>query len=341
MKGVELVGVADLNSGQAEAIAQKLGCRAFVNYRPLLQLADAVVIAVPTTNHHAIAREFLQCGIPALVEKPLAKTLEEADDLVALARRHHTLLQVGHIERFNPAIEELQKYKFQPKFIECQRLGTFTGRSLDIGVILDLMIHDLDILLAVTQSEVKSAEGLGISIFGGNEDVANARLVFANGCAATVSASRASYAVRRQMHIWSPEGFIGVDFAKRKLTLIQPSAEVRRNGLNPARLDPARRALLKDEIFGRHLEMMERECHHGGADQLTRELQHFVDCVRAGTRPRVSGEDGRAALALACRVLDSVAAHEWKGDAGGPAGPSNVPAPHGTLFHLPAREAAA
>src|SRR5262249_61768177 len=137
--------------------------------------------------------------------------------------------------------------------------------------------------------------------------VSNARLIFAHRCVANTNASRASYLACRQMQIWSPEGFIALDFAKRKLTLVQPSAEVRRKGLNPARLAPSTRALLKDELFGRHLELQERECHLGGTDQLTRELQHFVDCIRAGTRPRVSGEDGRAAFALACRVLDSIA----------------------------------
>src|SRR5262249_26781531 len=159
-------------------------------------------------------------------------------------------------ERFNPAFEELERFTLQPKFIECQRLGAFAGRSFDIGVVLDLMIHDLDILLALVRADVSAVQALGVSVFGGQEDVASARLTFANGCIANVNASRASFVVRRQMQVWSPEGYAGLDFANRKLTLVQPSSDLRRNGLDPARLDPARRALLKDELFGRHLEVL-------------------------------------------------------------------------------------
>jgi predicted dehydrogenase len=332
MSGVELVGVADLNSEQAQSVAQRLGCRAYVNFRPLLHLADAAVVAVPTIHHHAIAREFLQCGMPLLVEKPLAATLEQAEDLVALAARHGTLLQVGHIERFNPALEQLQELSFQPKFVECERLGAFTGRSFDVGVVLDLMIHDLDILLALVRTPVRSVEALGIAVFGGQEDVANARLTFEDGCIANVNASRASYVVRRQMQIWSPEGFVGLDFVNRRLALIQPSTDLRCNGLNPDRLDPTARAMLKDELFGRHLQILERDCHMGGPDQLTRELRHFVDCVKKGNRPRVTGEEGRDAVALAMRVLDSIRSHRWEGSVGEAMGPSQLPEPHGVFF---------
>jgi predicted dehydrogenase len=332
MKGVELVGVADLNAEQARTVADRVGCRAFIGFRSLLHLAKAAVIAVPTTQHHAIAREFLQCGIPLLVEKPLAATLDQAEDLVALAARHRTLLQVGHIERFNPALEELQQFSFQPKFIECERLGAFTGRSFDIGVVMDLMIHDLDILLTLTRARVRSVEALGVSVFGGHEDVANARLTFDDGCVANVSASRASFAVRRNMQIWSPEGFVALDFVNRRLTLVQPSADLRRHGLNPARLDPASRAMLKTELFGRHLEITERDCQRSGADQLTRELQHFVDCVRKGAQPCVNGEDGRNAVALATQILDRIQSHQWEGSAGGPTGPGHLPNPYRPWF---------
>src|SRR5438132_1784366 len=230
---VELVGVADVNAEQGQAVARRLGCRAFANYRAFLHLADAAVIAVPTTSHHAVAAEFLRCGIPVLVEKPLAATLEEADRLVELGQRHRALIQVGHIERFNPALERFLEHSLQPKFVHCERLGTFTGRSIDIGVVLDLMIHDLDILLALMRSPVRSVEALGVSIFGGCEDVANARLNFANGCVANLTASRASYAAHRCMQIWGPEGFARLDFAKRHVTFIQPSEEVRRYGTDP------------------------------------------------------------------------------------------------------------
>jgi predicted dehydrogenase len=337
---VELVGVADINNDQAESVARRLGCPWFHGYRPLLHLADAAVIAVPTTLHRIIAGEFLGCGISVLVEKPLAANLEEAEDLVELAERQGALLQVGHIERFNSAFEEIIGRTFQPKFIRCERLGPFTGRSTDIGVVLDLMIHDLDLVLALVRSPVESVEALGVAVFGGHEDVANARLRFASGCVVDVSASRASFITRRQMHIWAPEGFAGIDFANRRLTFVQPSEAVREHGLDPSRLDPASRAMLKEELFSRHLETYDLECRASG-DQLTAELQHFIRCVRRGSRPRVSGEDGRDALALAGRILDSIAQHRWEGHAGGPAGPRSLPRPLGRFFHPYAGEAAA
>src|SRR5207302_1282073 len=245
---------------------------AYRNHRPLLSLSDAAVLAVPTTQHYAVATEFLGRGIPLLIEKPLASSLEHAEKLVEVAHRQRVILQVGHIERFNPAFEELQRYSFQPKFVECERLGPFTGRSTDVGVVLDVMIHDLDLLLSLIQAPVRSVEALGVAVFGSHEDIANARLLFANGCVANVTASRVSCAPQRKMRIWSPEGYASVDFAKRCLTLIQPSEELRRHGLDPSKLDPASRALLKDELFGRHLQVLERDCNNGG-DQLTRELK--------------------------------------------------------------------
>jgi predicted dehydrogenase len=336
---VELVGVADVNDDQAQAVACRCGTQAYVDYWPLLNLVDAAAVVVPTTHHLAVAAEFLRRGIPLLVEKPLAATLEQAEALVELARAHGALLQVGHIERFNPAFEELAAHPLQPKFVECERLGPFTGRSTDIGVVLDLMIHDLDLLLTLVRSPVRTVEAVGVTLFGRHEDVANARLVFANGCVATVTASRASAAPVRRMRVWSPEGYAGLDFAKRCLTLVQPSEQLRRHGLDPRPQEPATLAFLKEELFGRHLQVLKLDRNQG--DQLTRELQHFVHCVRTGSRPLVNGEDGRDAIALATRVLESLRAHPWEGRADGPAGPLHLPLPLGPLFPPPAGEVAA
>jgi predicted dehydrogenase len=336
---VELVGVADVNAEQAQAVARRCGTRAYTTYWPLLNLVDAATIVVPTTHHFAIAGEFLRRGIPLLVEKPLTTTLEQADALVDLANQQGVLLQVGHIERFNPAFEALQARPLQPKFVECERLGPFSGRSTDIGVVLDLMIHDLDLLLTLVGAPVCAVEGIGVSLFGEHEDVANARLTFANGCVANVSASRASPAPVRRLRLWAPEGYARLDFARRRLTLVQLSEEVRRHGLGPLPRDPAALALLKEHLFGRHLQVFDLDCRSG--DQLTHELQHFVSCVQTGAPPRVSGADGRAAIALATRVLDSIRAHRWDGQADGPAGPCQLPAPLGSLFHPAEGEAAA
>jgi len=336
---VELAGVADVNTEQAQAVANRCGTRAFGDYWPLLNLVDAAIIVVPTLHHHAIAAEFLRRGIPLLVEKPLAATLEQADALGQLARANRALLQVGHIERFNPVFEEMQNRPLQPKYVACERLGPFSGRSADIGVVLDLMIHDLDLLLAMVKAPVESVVAVGASVFGAHEDVANARLTFANGCVANVTASRTSPRSQRRMHVWAPEGYVGLDFSKRHLTLVQPSEELRVRNLNPRKLDPVSLAMLKDQLFGRYLQVLELDRQEG--DQLTKELQHFINCVRTGSEPRVSGEDGRNAIALASRILEAIQTHSWNGVASGPTGPVHLPAPLGPLFQPTKGEAAA
>jgi predicted dehydrogenase len=336
---VELVGVADVSAAQARAVAERHGTRAYTHFGPLLDAVDAACVVVPTVHHHAVAGAFLERGIPLLIEKPLAPTAEQAGELVDLARRKGALVQVGHIERFNPAFEQLRDRPIRPKFVECERHGPFTGRSTDIGAVLDLMVHDLDLLNALDGTPVVGVEAMGITVFGGHEDLVNARLRFASGCVAHVTASRVAPLPKRRLRIWAAEGYAGLDFMQGRLTLVQPSDELRRHGLNVAPLDPARRAALKDEIFGRYLLTRDQFCA-ATEDQLTRELRHFVECVRTGSRPRVSGEDGRDAVALACRVLASLREHCWEGRADGPKGPANMPPPCGRLFERDGRAAA-
>jgi predicted dehydrogenase len=333
MPQVELVGVADVNLEQAQAVARRHNTQAFADYWPLVNLVDAVSVVVPTSYHATVASEFLRRGLPVLVEKPLALDVASANSLVELADKHRTVLQVGHIERFNPAFETLTARRLQPKFIACERLGTFTGRSTDIGVVLDLMIHDLDLLLALVRSPVTEVQAVGLTVFGRHEDVGQAWLRFADGCVATVSASRASCAPSRQMQVWSPEGYARLDFSKRTLTLMQPSSEVRQHGLDPRRLDAGSLARLKDELFTRHLQTVDLTCNQQG-DQLTRELQDFVHAVQTGKSPRVDGSAGRDAVALAQRILDCMKKHRWESRPDSPAGPTHLPAPLGPLFEI-------
>jgi predicted dehydrogenase len=335
---VDLVGVVDANAGQARLVAERHGTQPFMDPSELLGQVDAACVVVPTMLHHAVSKPFLERGIPLLIEKPITTTLEQADDLIATARRTGAVLQVGHIERFNPAFEELRARPIRPKFVECERHGPFTGRSTDIGAVLDLMIHDLDLLNALDGSEVVSVEAMGVAVFTRHEDMVNARLQFASGCIAHVTASRIAPLPKRRLRIWAPEGYAGVDFVHRKLSLVQPSDALRRNGLDMRSVDPARRAQLQSEVFGRHLEMYHTACS-APADQLTRELQDFVRAVRTGGPPRVTGEDGRAALALATRVLASVHQHQWDGTADGAVGVA-MPAPAGQLFRTAERSAA-
>lgn len=339
MSDVELVGVADVNLDQAQIVAHRCHTTAFGSYWPLLNLVDAATIVVPTTHHHTIAAEFLRRGIPVFVEKPLATSIEQANELADIARQQAVPLQVGHIERFNPAFEEVARRPLQPKYVECERIGPFSGRSTDIGVVLDLMIHDIDLLLSLVQAPVRDVAGVGLSLFGQHEDIANVRVSFANGCVANLTASRAATSAGRHMRIWAPEGYVGIDFSRRCLKFIQPSEQFRRQGLGPRKLEPSVLAMLKTEMLGRHFEVLHLDCNQG--DQLTKELQHFVECVRTGNQPRVNGDAGRDAIALASRILDSIRAHQWEGRADGPTGPAQLPAPLGPLFSHAEDEAAA
>lgn len=330
---VELVAVVDSNYDQAALIAEKCHCTPYDSYEPLLGNVDAVSIVTPTVHHHEVARSFLESGVPVLVEKPITVTLAQADDLIRLAQAKNVPLQVGHIERFNPAFEALLGRPIVPKLIESERHGPFTGRSTDIGVTLDLMIHDLDLILSLVKSEVRDIEALGSSVFGGHEDIAHARLVFQNGCVANVTASRVSPRPKRKLRVWASEGYAGIDFVTKRLTLVQPSDELRKYGLSALQLDPARREKLKAEVFGKHMQSVDLDCNRvSQGDQLTNELKHFVQCVRTGKRPRVTGEDGRAALALADRIIQALQRHTWTGSPEGPKGPKQLPPATGKLF---------
>jgi predicted dehydrogenase len=328
---VDLVGVVDANPDQARSVADRLGTTPYSHFEPLLGQVDAVSVVTPTIFHHQVAAEFLQHGIPVLVEKPICRTVAEANDLIDLAEKVGVPLQVGHIERFNPAFEDLSRRPIVPKFVEAERHGPFTGRSIDIGAVLDLMIHDLDLLLALIGGPVRNVSAVGAAIFGGHEDMVNARLEFENGCIAHVTASRISPKPKRRLRVWAPEGYAGIDFVSRKLILVQAGEELRRFGLRVDRMDAASRARLKDEVFGRYLQVLFLDGDRKN-DQLTAELRHFVDCVKSGRRPRVGGEDGRDALELAERILAAVHRHQWHGTPDGPIGPGAFPRPSGWLF---------
>jgi predicted dehydrogenase len=337
---VDLVGVVDANPNQARDVAARVGSTPYDHFEPLLDHVDAVSVVTPTIFHHQVASSFLKNGIPAIVEKPVCRTVAEANDLIDLAERAGVPLQVGHIERFNPAFEDLARRPLRPKFVEAERHGPYTGRSTDIGAVLDLMIHDLDLLLALIGGPVRNVSAVGAAVFGGHEDMVNARLEFENGCVAHVTASRISQRPKRRLRIWAPEGYAGIDFVSRKLVLVQPGEEVRRYGLRPDKMDPVARGRLKDELFGRYMQALHLDGDRKG-DQLTAELRHFVDCVRTGRRPRVTGEDGRDALALAERVLSAVRQHQWEGTPDGPVGPGAFPRPSGWLFQPEQRKEAA
>jgi predicted dehydrogenase len=311
--GVELVGVADADPERAAAVAVKCGTAALRDYRQLLDAVDAVTVAVPTVMHREVAGAFLDRGIATMVEKPMAGTLAEAEQLAKLARDSGAVLQVGHIERFNPALDALKQLPIRPKYITAERLSTYTFRSTDIGVVLDLMIHDLDLLLSMIAAPVKSVAAVGLSLFGEYEDVANARIEFEDGSVANLTASRASYTAVRKMRIWGVEGYASLDFKAKEATLIRPSEQLRRGRLDLDGVDLSQPEAIKDHLFGKVLRVDQVQC--ASAEPLALELQDFVAAARGEARPRVGGEDALRAIRLADQILRSLESHQWDGEA--------------------------
>ncbi len=325
IEGVELVGVVDARPDQARAVAEPLGTQAWTDYQELFDRVDAVSVAVPTIAHRRVAGAFLERGIPVLVEKPIAPSVEEAEELVALAEAKGVVLQVGHIERFNPIYAALTEARVRPRYIAAERLGIYTFRSTDIGVVLDLMIHDLDLILSMIPSPVRSVSALGVSIFGVHEDIANARIEFKDGCVVDLSASRASYHASRKMRLWGAEGYLTVDFAAKHATIVRPSDRLRRGDLDLEGLDLSQPSAIRDHLFGKVFRV--DQVQPDGREPLALEIEDFIRAVRHQQKPRVSGEDGLRALRVADQVLKSLANHRWDGHAEGPTGPIDLPTP--------------
>ncbi len=281
LPGAELVAVVDTNRARAEEFAAANGAQAFFDYRDVLGRVDAVTLAVPTDLHCEIALPFLSSGVPVLVEKPMARSLGEADEMIAAAARMKVALGVGHTERFNPAVAAARPLVTDPRFIEVHRLGTFPDRSLDIDVVFDLMIHDLDVVLSLVPSEIDSIEAVGVPVLTGRVDIANARVRFANGCVANLTASRISRDRVRKIRFFQPAAYLSIDYAAQKVEVWRL---VKSDGAPPS-------------IQGGDLEGTNEE-------PLKRELADFVEAVASGRAPAVTGEEGRRALALAQQITD-------------------------------------
>jgi predicted dehydrogenase len=321
LETVELVAVADCSEERGRAVAEKCGARWVPEARSLLGHVDAVSIAVPTVGHLAAATEFLAAGVATLVEKPLAATAKEARTLVGIAKHSGAKLQVGHVERFNPAMQTARRLTGTPKYIRAERLSPYAFRSTDIGVVLDVMIHDIDLVLDLAGAPLTQVEAFGISILGENEDCVQARLRFENGCIADLTANRVNPTSHRSMQIWSNRGCVTVDFSSREVVCYKPSDRLRygQSPLVRARKPGADIERLKAEIFGGYVGVERPDVPQ--RDALTAELSSFIDCVREDRTPLVDGQAALAAMEAADRVLESVASHCWNGDAGGLVGP--------------------
>ena len=323
MPDVELVAVVDTDLDRANQVAGDLGIRAFRDHKQLTGQIDAAVVATPAKTHYRIARALLERGTHVFVEKPLTTRLPEADHLVDLAADQGLVLQAGHIERFNPAWVAAAERIQDPKYIEAKRAGGFSFRAVDVGVVLDLMIHDIDICLQLANSDVARVEAFGISVLGHHEDMAHARLHFSNGCIADLSASRVCPTATRTMSVFTPNIFANINFADHSLELIRPQTEITERRLNLSTLTDRHREAIENHLFDSILKRSQT-CVEG-SDALADEIRDFIQCVRQQTAPRVTAADGRNAVAVGESILEQIAAHRWDGVALGPAGPRAVP----------------
>jgi Predicted dehydrogenases and related proteins len=280
LENCEIISVADTIMDRAQKAAGIHNCLAFPDYRAMLGQVDAVSIAVPTAEHHKVARDFLAAGVDVLIEKPICVTVEEADELIELARRNNLILQVGFVERFNPAIMALEKVIEKPLFIEAHRLHPFFERGTDVDVILDLMIHDLDIILKFVNSPLTSVEAVGVPILSDKVDISNVRLSFASGCVANVTASRISSKTMQKIRFFGIEGYHSVDCQKREIV----SLGKRINGSG-------------------HLEIIQNSIEVGSHDPLEEEIRSFINAVVSRSKPLISGEDARKSLELAIDII--------------------------------------
>ena len=293
LPGVDLVGIHDHHDGRAGDVSREFGLRVLPDLRDVASEAEAAIVATPTVSHAEIASELLEHGLDVLVEKPMTATLAEADRLISLARSKGRVLAVGHIERHNPAVEAALRLVQSPIFIEVDRLGIFTRRSLDVDVVLDLMIHDLQIALSLARVPVEEIRAAGLAVLTPLVDIANARIAFQGGCVANLTASRVSTRKVRKLRIFGPALYVSVDMQARTVSAVR---------LTRAGADP--------QIATEEVEVPQEE-------PLAREVADFADSVRSRRSPLVDGIAGRAALALATDVLEAIERHRLAAAAGG------------------------
>ena len=285
MDNVDLVGVVDIDRSKSVDIAKKFSTASYTDHKELLGMVDAVSIVVPTSAHFAVAKDFLENDIDVLIEKPITLTLEEADKLIALAESRGTIIQVGHLERFNPAVVALHDVIKKPMFLESHRLSTYNERGIDVSVVLDLMIHDIDIILNFVKSKIKSIHASGACVISEHVDIANARLEFDSGCVANITASRISTKNERKIRLFQKDAYISIDFANYEITMIQKSGN-ENNGLIPG-MD------IKHFSFSK-------------SDALNDEIISFVRAVTTRSTPEVTGQMGRDALKIAISAMEQI-----------------------------------
>jgi predicted dehydrogenase len=308
--GCELVAVADPSEAARKVAEATYEVPAFADHHELLGKVDAVSVVTPTRLHREVASVFLEHGIDVLVEKPIARTVEDGQALVDLAHKHGRILQVGHVERFNPALRGIEEIGKSARYIESHRLAPFSFRSTDIGVVLDLMIHDLDLVLALVQSPIKSIDAFGGAVFTPAEDMASAIIKFENGAVAHLTANRVALKPLRRMRVFSREGYASLDFQTGQGMVVTKAPGWDFEQLDLEKLDRAEMGDLYKFVFDGLLKLKQLELNEG--NPLQEELIAFLQCVRDRSRPLVPGEDGVAAVAAAERVLAAIDQNRWQ-----------------------------
>jgi predicted dehydrogenase len=304
MPTVKVAGVFDIAPDVAAAVGDEFNLPVVKNVEQLLDGLDAVTIAVPTKFHLGIAEQCLRRQIACLIEKPLAKDVVQGKRIVELSREHRTLVQVGHIERFNPAIRAMVRLKIQPRFLEVTRISPMTFRSMDVGVVLDMMIHDIDIVLSLANSSVTKIDAVGVSVIGDVEDICNARLTFANGCVANLTASRLAMRTDRHLRVFSTDAYVSIDYQKRHGTVVRRSGNIEaiRDAvakIKAGEVEDLSQLNYKDLV---HIEELQSD----DVEPLRAELDAFVESVQTGSPPVVSAEDGLHAVEVAERIVRTI-----------------------------------
>lgn len=307
LPAVELVAVCDIDRARCTEVAKRYSTEPVDDYHDLPGRVDAVSVAVPTALHCEVVGFFLENGVSTLVEKPMARTSAEAAALVEAARKSGATLMVGHIERFNPAFMAIRQLDVQPLFIECDRISPFRFRSADVGVVFDLMIHDIDIILSLAASPVERIDACGVAVLGQREDICNARFVFENGCVANVTASRVSTKSMRKIRLFSRDSYITIDYAERKALIYRKSPKLTVEVAQALKNGATSLADFAGMSFPELLEI--RDVELDDHEPLAKELEAFIQAVETGSEPPVTGRDGMEAVQVAERVLLAVSEH--------------------------------
>lgn len=307
----DVVGVADPSEASRAIVTDQLGLPVFEDYRQLLDQVDAAVVATPTVAHYEVTSTLLRSGIHCLVEKPLALTSDQSNRLVQIARSHQCVLQVGHVERFNPTWTSALSHIRHPKFIEGARCGPYSGRSTDIGVVMDLMIHDLDLILSLDRSPISSIQASGIAILGSHEDLAEARLEFESGLIANLRASRLATQPTRCMQLFCEGGYANIDFSANEVEIVKPSLDVVSRLVALDELPAAERMTAKDRIYGDFL--VSETLPAPSRNAILDEQNDFALSIDSDSSPSVTGEDGARAVEIASRIVAAIESRGWDG----------------------------